>query len=81
MTAMLKQFSFLILLQIILINITLFAQASKSKIDSINTIGYDEVVSNIEQSTKLFTENLEKARSITYPKGEGQALSLSLIHI
>ncbi|MBK7229039.1 MAG: tetratricopeptide repeat protein [Ignavibacteriales bacterium] len=81
MTAMLKQFSFLILLQIILINITLFAQASKSKIDSINTIGYDEVVSNIEQSTKLFTENLEKARSITYPKGEGQALSnLALVN-
>lgn len=78
---MLKQFSFLILLQIILINITLFAQASKSKIDSINTIGYDEVVSNIEQSTKLFTENLEKARSITYPKGEGQALSnLALVN-
>lgn len=66
---------------ILLVNIIVFAQASKTKIDSINAISYDDVVSNIEQSTKIFTENLQKARSINYPKGEGQALSnLALVN-
>lgn len=78
---MLNKINSLILIQILLVNVIVFAQASKSKIDSINTLSYDEVVSNIEQSTKIFTENLEKARSINYPKGEGQALSnLALVN-
>ena len=76
-----KQFNYLLFIQILFICTLIYGQESKSKIDSINTLSYDEIVSNIEQSIKIFTENLEKARSISYPKGEGLALSnLALVN-
>lgn len=78
---MIKHFNLLFILQIIFVHTIAVAQSAKSMIDSINTISYDEVVSNIELSTKIFTENLEKARAINYPKGEGLALSnLALVN-
>ncbi|MFZ1517859.1 MAG: ATP-binding protein [Ignavibacteriaceae bacterium] len=78
---MIKHFNLLFILQIIFVHTIAVAQSTKSMIDSINTISYDEVVSNIELSTKIFTENLEKARAINYPKGEGLALSnLALVN-
>jgi len=81
MILMIKHFNLLFILQIIFVHTIAVAQSTKSMIDSINTISYDEVVSNIELSTKIFTENLEKARAINYPKGEGLALSnLALVN-
>ena len=53
----------------------LFAQASKSFVDSINSINYETIVTDLDKSTKIFSENLRKARAIIYPKGEGIALS------
>jgi signal transduction histidine kinase len=58
-----------------------FGQVSTSKIDSINSIGFDKIVANLRQSLNIFSENLQNARKINYKKGEGIALSkLALIH-
>lgn len=58
-----------------------FSQDVKQSIDSINSISYEIVVSNLGRSAKIFSENLNKARSISYPRGEGIALSnLALIY-
>jgi signal transduction histidine kinase len=76
-----KRFYFLFILQLFLLSHQLIAQELKAKIDSINTIGYDEIVSDLEKSAKIFSDNLEMARSIPYPKGEGLALSnLALVN-
>jgi signal transduction histidine kinase len=59
----------------------LYPQASKSAIDSVNGINYESIVADLDKSSKLFSDNLEKARAIIYPKGEGVALSnLALVH-
>ena len=58
-----------------------FSQDVKRSIDSINSISYEVVVSNLGRSAKIFTENFIKARSISYPRGEGIALSnLALVY-
>lgn len=47
-----------------------FAQRSlESKIDSVNSIPYDYIVSNIHKSIKIFETNLDRAEKINYPKG------------
>jgi len=53
----------------------LIAQNSKELIDSINSINFEEMVSDLDKSTKIFSDNLNRARKIIYPKGEGVTLS------
>jgi tetratricopeptide (TPR) repeat protein len=56
-------------------------QDLKSKVDSINTIPYQFIISNTRQSIKIFSENLNLAREIKYLEGEAKALSnLGLAH-
>ena len=50
-------------------------QDLKSKVDSINTIPYQFIVSNTRQSIKIFSENLNLAREIKYLEGEAKTLS------
>ncbi len=77
-----KQIHFFIILQIFFCNSAiLFAQNPKTIIDSINNINYEEIVSDLDKSIKLFNDNLERARAIVYPKGAGVTLSnLALVH-
>ncbi len=50
-------------------------QDLKSKVDSVNTIPYQYIVSNTRQSIKIFSENLELARRIKYSDGEAKSLT------
>lgn len=76
-----KQIYFLITFISLFPSSLLFSQASKSGVDSVNSISYEKIVADLDISTKIFSENLEKARAIIYPKGEGIALSnLALVH-
>lgn len=60
---------------------SVFAQITPAKIDSINLISYDDIVSNLQYSTKLFTQNLADSRKIKYARGEGYSLSnLALVY-
>ncbi|MCC6255716.1 MAG: sensor histidine kinase [Ignavibacteriaceae bacterium] len=71
-----KRIHLVIILQIFLCNSAiLFAQNSKELIDSVNSINFEEMVSDLDKSTKIFSDNLNRARKITYPKGEGVTLS------
>lgn len=51
------------------------SQDLKSKVDSINIIPYQFIVSNTRQSIKIFSENLELARRIKYSDGEAKSLT------
>ncbi|MBM4172267.1 MAG: hypothetical protein FJ214_10400 [Ignavibacteria bacterium] len=51
------------------------AQDLKSKIDSVNSLTYEYIVSNTRQSIKVLSENLQQAREIEYIEGEAKALS------
>lgn len=53
----------------------LCAQDLKSKVDSVNAIPYQYIVSNTRQSIKIFSENLNRAREIRYLEGEAKTLS------
>lgn len=50
-------------------------QDLKSKVDSINTIPYQFIVSNTRQSIKIFSKNLILAREIKYLEGEAKTHS------
>lgn len=52
-----------------------FGQVSIKQIDSINSIPYDKIVSDLRKSEAIFLENLNNAQKINYKKGEGLALS------
>lgn len=51
------------------------AQELKSKIDSVNSLPYEFIVSNTRQSIKVFNENLQRARDAEYLEGEAKTLS------
>ncbi len=73
---MLKQLHLVkILLIIICFSALLIAQNAKAVIDSVNSISYEKMVSDLDASTKLFSENLGRARAVSYPKGEAISLS------
>ena len=59
-----------------LIPIVINAQTEQSKIDSINSLPNDIVVSNIGKNIKLFIDTIEEAKSIDYEYGEAKALSI-----
>lgn len=81
MIKIINRIGFLVITQILISYSLILGQQSKTKIDSINTIHYEEIVADLDKSTKLFSENLEQARSIIYPKGEGLSLSnLALVN-
>ena len=53
-----------------LITANLFAQKSiPEKIDSVNSIPYDYIVSNVRESINIFTDNLNKSEEANYAKG------------
>lgn len=51
----------------------IFCSDTKTTVDSINSIPYEYIVSNLEKSINIFTENVERAQSIDYEYGEGKA--------
>jgi len=71
------QISFILLLYSTLTS----AQITEEKIDSINSISFDRIVSNLQPSLKIFSENLDNSRKLNYKKGEGISLSkLALVY-
>lgn len=46
----------------------------KREIDSVNSVKYEFIISNINESINLFSNNLRKAESINYKNGEAMAL-------
>jgi signal transduction histidine kinase len=52
-----------------------FGQITTEKIDSINSISFEEIVSNLKLYLNIFSDNLKNAKKINYKKGEGMALS------
>lgn len=62
-----------ILFLIITLTISVSAKGEKAMVDSVNQIGYSFIVSNVHESVKLFTENIELARKIEYHHGEAVA--------
>ena len=76
-----KQFYLTGIYFFLFLNQVIFSQASSAAVDSVNAINYESIVADLDKSTKIFSENLEKARAIIYPRGEGIALSnLALIY-
>jgi signal transduction histidine kinase len=70
-----------IILLLIFIYTNSKSQSKLNEIDSINSIPYEEIVSNLRKYEDIFTENLVKAKQIGYEKGIGKSLSnLALIH-
>lgn len=60
---------------------SLFPQGIEQKIDSVNSISYEKIVSNLQYYIGIFEENLRLAQQINYAKGEGLAMSnLALVH-
>lgn len=71
----------ILIVTFLICNALVFSQNNKHDIDSINFISYEKVVSNLGKSAEIFTKNLNKARAISYPRGEGIALSnLALVY-
>jgi len=61
--------------------ITNISSAQSSEVDSVNSIDYQLIVSNLNTSLEIFSKNLNKARSLDYKIGEAKTLSkLSLIN-
>lgn len=59
----------------------LFGQSIENKIDSVNSISYEKIVSNLQYHISVFSNNLNLARSVNYVKGQADALSnLALVH-
>ncbi|NOX19385.1 MAG: hypothetical protein GXO87_14040 [Chlorobi bacterium] len=52
-----------------------FGQITKEKIDSINSLDYEYIVSNISETNQLFKKNVRNADSINYLYGKAKALS------
>ena len=63
-----------LLLIIFIAQFQTFGSGDKERIDSINSRQRSFVVSNLQESIKLFEKNIEDARSIKYKKGEATAL-------
>lgn len=54
----------------LLIALNLNAQSgTKEKVDSVNSLPYEFIVSNLRQSIKIFNENLTLAEELNYPQG------------
>jgi len=73
----LKKKTFFIFLQLLFFASFSFAasnQNEKEKVDSINALPRSMVVSNPEQSIKIFETNVKTARAIKYKKGEATGL-------
>lgn len=65
---------FLSLFFLVTQNSNLFGQQDiKSKVDSINSIGYQSIVSDIRTSIEYFSKNLKDAESINYKRGMAEA--------
>lgn len=70
-----------IVLLLIFVYSNLKSQSKSSEIDSINSISYEEIVSNLQKYKDIFNENLSQSTQIGYEKGIAKALSnLALIH-
>ncbi|MFN3695733.1 MAG: tetratricopeptide repeat protein, partial [Ignavibacterium sp.] len=70
-----------VLLLILLVSNLSFPQSNLSEIDSINSIDYQEIVSNLTKYDIIFLNNLNEAKNIGYEKGIAKALSnLALVH-
>jgi signal transduction histidine kinase len=69
------KFIFKVALWVYVISYLCFAQVSTRQIDSINSIPFEKIVSNLFLSEKIFNENLENAQKLNYKKGEGLAFS------
>ena len=58
-----------------------YSQSNLNQIDSINSIEYQEIVSNLLKYEMIFSDNLNEARKIHYEKGIAKCLSnLALVH-
>lgn len=58
-----------------------YSQSNLNQIDSINSIEYQEIVSNLLKHEMIFSDNLNEARKIHYEKGIAKCLSnLALVH-
>lgn len=68
----------ILILEFILITL-IFGQSTKDLIDSINNLPATEYLTNLYKSKNLFEENLQRARSISYKKGEAKSLSILAI--
>ncbi|GMU96725.1 tetratricopeptide repeat protein [Ignavibacterium album] len=70
-----------IILFLLLINNLLLSQSKVNEIDSINSINYQEIVSNLEKYDIIFINNLNEAKKIGYERGIAKSLSnLALVH-
>lgn len=66
---------------VFLISNFLISQTNLSEIDSINSISYQDIVSNLQKYHIIFNDNLRKARESGYQKGIAKSLSnLGLVH-
>ncbi len=66
---------------VFLISNFLISQTNLSEIDSINSISYQDIVSNLQKYHIIFNDNLRKARESGYQKGIAKSLSnLALVH-
>lgn len=68
----------ILILEFILITL-IFGQSTKDLIDSINNLPATEYLTNLYKSKNLFEENLQRARNISYKKGEAKSLSILAI--
>jgi signal transduction histidine kinase len=60
---------------------SILPQGIKQQIDSVNSISYEKIVSNLQYYIEVFNNNLNLARSINYTKGESLAMSnLALVY-
>ena len=60
---------------VFLFHFSIIAQTSKATIDSINSISYQYIVSNLQESIKIFTQNAADAKEISYKTGEAKSLA------
>lgn len=56
--------------------LSVFGQDLKSKIDSVNSLPFTEILSNLFVSKKIFEENLRDAKKIGYRIGQAKTLSI-----
>ena len=64
---------FSLFLSLVILPQKIFCSDTKTVVDSINSMPYEFIVSNLVKSISIFTENVERARSIDYEYGEGKA--------
>ncbi len=69
-----QRFAFILFGLLLFVKLNI-AQDLKSKIDSVNSLSYEYIVSNTRQSIKIFGENLQRARDLEYLEGEAKASS------